>query len=404
MLATFTHLLGPRKGECERFESTRISIGRAPDNDLIFGDNERRVSSHHAEIIRRIDHYVLRDLGSTNGTMINGRRVITSEIRPDDLLEFGAGGPLLRFGIEPKSETGETQEPVSAPGSSNQSGQVEPVASRSVIEKLVNRAFRARLSNRRLIAAIVLAMILGAVAGILLSSRIRGANPVDLSFAEVAARNHSAVVFIRVEFELLDAAGQVVSSDARTGSGFVVSTKGLIVTNRHLIQDWEYSQPAVAYSGRTTKIEVVFPGQTREQAIPAALYRLSAFKQTDVAILKIEPPPGLRPVFGIESDLSHINQGEEVAVIGYPLGRDLMRLTGDERLETSLSTGVVSRVSQDFIQLYLRAYRGNSGGPVLNRRGRVIGILTSNIGSAEDIALATPIAAAMNLIKDEPAQ
>jgi S1-C subfamily serine protease len=106
-------------------------------------------------------------------------------------------------------------------------------------------------------------------------------------------------------------------------------------------------------------------------------------------------------VHGIEPDLSHTNQGDEVVVIGYPLGLDLLQMTNDSRIYPSLSTGVVSRVGQDFIQLNLRAYHGNSGGPVLNRRGEVIGILTGNVGSAQDIALCTPISAALPLLKDE---
>jgi len=100
MRAVLIHIIGPDKGKRERFDAGRISIGRASDNALCFNDGQRRVSSHHAEIVRNDDHYLLRDLGSTNGTMINGRRVVTSEIQHDDLIEFGAGGPLLRFLVE----------------------------------------------------------------------------------------------------------------------------------------------------------------------------------------------------------------------------------------------------------------------------------------------------------------
>src|SRR5687768_9804249 len=99
MRATFTYLIGPNKGEQAVFSERAISVGRAPDNMLCLGDGARRVSSHHAEILQRGDHFVLRDLGSTNGTMINGRRVVVSELEPDDLIEFGAGGPLLRFAV-----------------------------------------------------------------------------------------------------------------------------------------------------------------------------------------------------------------------------------------------------------------------------------------------------------------
>ena len=104
MRATFTHLIGPQKGNRTKFDTDRISVGRAPDNMLCLGDGARRVSSHHAEVIQRGDQYLLRDLGSTNGTMINGRRVVVSEFASDDLIEFGAGGPLLRFGIERPGE------------------------------------------------------------------------------------------------------------------------------------------------------------------------------------------------------------------------------------------------------------------------------------------------------------
>src|SRR5947209_7878254 len=100
MRATFTRVIGSQKGEHKKFDADRISVGRAADNMLCLGESARRVSSHHAEIIQRGDAYVLRDLGSTNGTMINGRRVVASELSPHDLIEFGAGGPLLRFGVE----------------------------------------------------------------------------------------------------------------------------------------------------------------------------------------------------------------------------------------------------------------------------------------------------------------
>ena len=129
MRATLTHLIGPDKGKRERFDADRITIGRAPDNALCFNDSQRRVSSHHAEIILRGDHYLLRDLGSTNGTMLNGRRVIASEIHHDDLIEFGAGGPLLRFcyeDVERDAQEFGSQEDFKKTKSSGQSALLRP--------------------------------------------------------------------------------------------------------------------------------------------------------------------------------------------------------------------------------------------------------------------------------------
>ncbi len=387
MRAVLTHIIGPDKGKRERFDAGRITIGRASDNALCFNDGQRRVSSHHAEIVRNDDHYLLRDLGSTNGTMINGRRVVTSEIQHDDLIEFGAGGPLLRFGIEfDETDSLEARQSLSS---------AQPVRPNAT-DRLVRPP--SRKANGLLLVAIAAAMLIGAGGAIFLSSRLPAKYNEERSFTEVAELNRPAVVFIRVEFELLDESGQVIVTDARTGSGFLVSSSGLIVTNRHLVRDWEYNSASQSLTGRTTKVEVILPGQTREQAILADVHRINPDKDSpDVAILKINLSR-LRFVRGIESDLNNIEQGEDVAVIGYPLGLDLLKQTHDEQIGPSLSTGIVSRVGQDYIQLNLRAYHGNSGGPALNRKGEVIGILTANVTSAQDIALCTPISAALELI------
>jgi serine protease Do len=389
MRAVLTHLVGSDKGKRERFDKERISIGRAPDNDLHFSDGQRRVSSRHAAILKRGDGFLLQDLGSTNGTMINGRRVITSELNHDDMIEFGAGGPLLRFSIEFDENE--------AAGVAQADGHSSSALRQRATERLPQPPPR---KNGLLITAIVIAMLMGAAGGMFLSMRL----PVrpsgeEMSFTEVAEQNRPAVVFIRAEFELIDENGDVRLTDTRTGSGFVLSSSGLIVTNRHLVRDWEYNKPSQAWAGRITRLEVIQPGQRREDAIPAELYRVgNQGVEPDVAILRIKSPQ-LRFVRGVEPDLSHVSQGEDVAVIGYPFGLDLLKQTHDEQIEPSLSTGVVSRVGQDFIQLNLRAYHGNSGGPVINRKGEVIGILTGNVTSAQDIVLVTPINAALELIR-----
>ncbi|HLF84602.1 MAG TPA: trypsin-like peptidase domain-containing protein [Blastocatellia bacterium] len=393
MRATFTYLIGPQKGERAKCDADRISVGRAPDNVLCLGDGARRVSSHHAEVIQRGDQYLLRDLGSTNGTMINGRRVVVSELAPDDLIEFGAGGPLLRFGIERP----EKEDQVETVSSTRQDNDRLPSGAAVQNAAVDHRAVASLKSNATLIAALAAAMLLGGVGGIVASSRLRATDPESMSFAEIAELNRPAVVLIRTEFELLDSSGQVTTIEARTGSGFILPESGLIVTNRHVIRDWEYNAPPPGTTGRITKIEAILPHHTLEDAVTAEVYRLGPDTSVDVAILRIRPPSE-RFVHGVEPDISHTNPGDEVVVIGYPLGLDLLQWTKDSTADPSLSTGTVSRVGHDFIQLNLRAYHGNSGGPVLNRKGEVIGILTGNFGSAQEIALCTPIGAALELV------
>ena len=392
MRATFTHLIGPKKGTQTEFDIDRISIGRAPNNKLCLGDGARRVSSHHAEVIQDGDQYLLRDLGSTNGTMINGRRVVVSELAHGDLIEFGAGGPLLRFGIE-RSQTEDQIET----GVANLEHHRKPSTSSLRLSVSSKHAVAGSRNNTTLIAALVAAMLLGGIGGIVASSRLRAHS---MSFAEIAELNRPAVVLIRTEFELLDSNGQVTTTEARTGSGFILNKSGLIVTNRHVIRDWDYKIPPPGITGRITKLEAILPHHTLDDAVPAEVFKLGPDASVDVAVLRINSI-SRDFVHGLEPDLSQTNPGDEVVVIGYPLGLDLLQWTKNTTADPSLSTGTVSRVGTDFIQLNLRAYHGNSGGPVFNREGQVIGILTGNFGGAQEIAVCTPISAALALVKEE---
>jgi serine protease Do len=391
MRATFTHLIGPQKGERLEFDAERISVGRAPNNLLCLGDGARRVSAHHAEIIRQDEQYLLRDLGSTNGTIINGRRVVVSELSHDDLIEFGAGGPLVRFGIE-NSDSEDHVETIRTSLSEVQRG---TTAQLSKIDKHSPLHLK---KNASLIVALVAAMLLGGIGGIVASSRLRTSDPESLSYAEIAEQAIPSVVLIRTEFELIDSAGQVMTTEARVGTGFIISESGLVITNRHVIFDWEYNATPPGTTGRITKLEAILPHHRFEDAATAEVHKLGPDKSVDIAVLKINPQGA--PAVRVEPEISHTNPGDEVVVIGYPLGLDLLQWTKDTTADPSLSTGTVSRVGHDFIQLNLRAYHGNSGGPVLNRKGEVVGILTANFSNAQDIALCTPISTALALAKE----
>src|SRR5689334_9733427 len=66
---------------------TRVSIGRDPRCDVVY--DEPTVSRFHASLRRAGDHWVIHDLGSLNGTWVNGRRAERVEVRVADLLQFG---------------------------------------------------------------------------------------------------------------------------------------------------------------------------------------------------------------------------------------------------------------------------------------------------------------------------
>jgi S1-C subfamily serine protease len=170
------------------------------------------------------------------------------------------------------------------------------------------------------------------------------------------------------------------------GSGFIVSEEGHILTNSHVVT-------TSAAEGSTVKgadrIYVVFHDGDR---IPGSIVGWDLFN--DTGLVKVDPKDhAVSPV--PLGDSSRVVVGEPVAAIGSPFGQ-----------ESSLAVGVVSATQRsidsltsaydvsDAIQIDAPINHGNSGGPLLDARGRVIGInaqIRSDSGNAEGVGFAIPI-------------
>jgi len=97
--AQFKFLSGARVGQVETFEKAYLGLGRHPLSDIRF-DTERDldVSARHAAVLKRPEGYVLQDLGSKNGTYVNGEKLAGDRVlRDGDVIGFGAKGPALEF-------------------------------------------------------------------------------------------------------------------------------------------------------------------------------------------------------------------------------------------------------------------------------------------------------------------
>lgn len=157
------------------------------------------------------------------------------------------------------------------------------------------------------------------------------------------------------------------------GSGFIVRKNGLIATNLHVLGE---ARPiAVTLSdGRRFDVEEVF----------------ATNKQQDLAVLKIEAAD-LQPLtLGRSPD---VRSGQDVVAIGHPLGRSY-----------SVARGIVSAVREEIggrpmVQLSMNIERGNSGGPVLNADGEVIGIVTLKSLETDDLGYAVPVDALSDLLE-----
>jgi hypothetical protein len=100
MALAVTFLNGEKQGAREVFTEPSISVGRAVTNRLRFGYHDTRASGRHAEIAWDGQRYVLRDIGSTNGTFVKGKRVERVTLDQGMIVEFGPGGPRLRFEVD----------------------------------------------------------------------------------------------------------------------------------------------------------------------------------------------------------------------------------------------------------------------------------------------------------------
>ncbi len=78
---------GPDSGHSYRVAGPAIRIGRAPDNDLVLRDPA--TSGHHARVERRGNQFYVVDLGSTNGTLVNGEVVMERELKNGDAITIG---------------------------------------------------------------------------------------------------------------------------------------------------------------------------------------------------------------------------------------------------------------------------------------------------------------------------
>ena len=164
------------------------------------------------------------------------------------------------------------------------------------------------------------------------------------------------------------------------GSGVVLDLEGHIITNEHVIR--KASQVHVTLSDKTT--------------LEAKL--ISADADNDLAVLKVEPSDKLQAApIGTSSDLMI---GETAIALGNPFG-----------LENSVSVGVISAknrsitaegevVFTDLVQTDAAVNPGNSGGPLLNIRGEVIGINTAVHAEGQGISFAIPVDKVVAILAD----
>ncbi len=160
------------------------------------------------------------------------------------------------------------------------------------------------------------------------------------------------------------------------GSGFIISNDGYILTNNHVVAD----------------SNGIFVTLSNGKEYPAKI--IGTDERTDVALIKIEAKD-LKPM--TIGDSAKLKKGQWVLAIGSPFG-----------LESTVTSGIVSAINRDtgdylpFIQTDVAVNPGNSGGPLINLNGEVVGVnsqIISRSGGFMGISLAIPIDEAMQVVE-----
>jgi len=194
----------------------------------------------------------------------------------------------------------------------------------------------------------------------------------ELSVKENVKRTGGAVVMVQTPSGL--------------GSGFIVTPDGYVITNDHVIQG-------------DTDITVVIFGQGKSGATVKRNVKrvkiVSTNAYVDLALLKLEGEKDLPVAYLGDSDLLKV--GAPVYAIGNPLG-----------LERSVSEGIVSTTNRPldgmtYIQTTAALNPGNSGGPLFNLRGEVVGVANLILLQTEGLNFAIPSAAVRRFLKDRDA-
>jgi pSer/pThr/pTyr-binding forkhead associated (FHA) protein len=97
-MAVLIGMSGELKGKTFNLDTGAVTLGRSADNTISI--NSPAVSGHHASITFEDEHYVLRDVGSTNGTRVNAKDVTDVVLKPKDLIQFGSVELLFNSEVE----------------------------------------------------------------------------------------------------------------------------------------------------------------------------------------------------------------------------------------------------------------------------------------------------------------
>ena len=175
-------------------------------------------------------------------------------------------------------------------------------------------------------------------------------------------------------------------NEQAAGTGIIISAAGLVITNRHVVPDG------------TTSVSVTLSDGTELKNV-SVIGRTSSSDSLDIAFLKINDAKGHKLAPAAIGDSSTVQVGDDVVAIGNALGQFQNTVTSgiisgygrSVQAGNASGSGSSTENLDDLFQTDAAINEGNSGGPLVNLNGQVIGINTATAGNAQNIGFAIPV-------------
>jgi S1-C subfamily serine protease len=423
--ARFKFLSGARAGQVEAFRKGYIGLGRHPLSDVRFdAERDLDVSSRHAALVRKPEGFVLQDLGSRNGTFVNGTRITTDTLLHDgDVIGFGVNGPALEFAvIEADPDLPPTTAAAGLAERASSPREVYPAAPRPstgmrIALEVARQTAQLRRTTKMLLVLLIL--VASGFTWIQIDGRRRARESETMRQQvqtelqgvrdalhaaqdetsrlrrELAASGGDAASVARLRRELdaaerrqhalAGAAGvdyralshknqdavaivlvEYTDGERFSGTAFSVDSMGTMVTNKHILAGEDGTKTP-------RRLGIIFSGST--QMWRGELIGVSP--DADIGLLRVLIKGSTPRVRGLARSREGIERGDPVAILGYPLGFDLpMEAQGGTPIaEPTLTVGTISKALTSVVQVDAYGAPGSSGSPIFDRDGRVIAVL-----------------------------
>ncbi len=445
---------GARSGHRDVFDKSYIGIGRHPLSDLRFdAENDLDASTRHAAIVKTGTTFVLRDLGSTNGTYVNGEKLAGERTLNDgDALRFGVHGPEVSFhilreageviieAVHARAPSGPVKEPAPTkrPEAPKAAAPLPAAAAPSGPSKtsVLRAEIHAQRSRYRALAVTVIVVVLGAIVVVAWLGRTTKTaitsvqRERDSALVELAALRRLAAQTDSVKISL-EGALRTERNPARRAQ---LRTRLTTVTARGVAiqqaQGVDYTAILIANDRAVAVVYIRFPDSSTvtgtafsvstagamitnrhvvtsehgqhpldiaiqfsgsSDVLPARLVRVSP--DADLAVLQLESQGPFPAILGIAG--APLVEGAPIAMMGFPGA-----VSPGGIHHAKLVTGSVTSVIPDSLyELDSFSGAGGSGSPIFDRDGHVVGVEFGGLVSSGGRAiLGLPIARAQVLL------